>query len=131
MSHSVSPSPNLAQQEKMLDGLEEAMPESAAPVMQMDMGWQHQHRAFAGRLRGLGITQSMSCKDNCPDNGATEQLFGHLKDEFFRGRDWDTFEEFKRDLEAYIHHWNHVRRQLRLKGLPRWRSGSRPLGGAA
>ncbi|MDD5800188.1 MAG: IS3 family transposase, partial [Coriobacteriales bacterium] len=35
----------------------------------------------------------------------------------FRGRDWSDFESFKRDLEAYIHHWNHVRRQARLKGL--------------
>ena len=33
------------------------------------------------------------------------------------GRDWDTFEGFKADLEAYIHHWSHVRRQARLKGL--------------
>ena len=51
------------------------------------------------------------------DNAATEQVFGHIKDEFFRGRDWDTFEGFKADLEAYIHHWNHVRRQVGLKGL--------------
>ena len=33
------------------------------------------------------------------------------------GRDWDTFEAFKADLEGYIHHWNHVRRQVKLKGL--------------
>ena len=51
------------------------------------------------------------------DNGATEQVFGHIKDEFFRGRDWDTFEGFKRDLEAYIRHWNNVRRQKKLEGL--------------
>ena len=31
--------------------------------------------------------------------------------------DWDAFGEFKRDLEAYIHHWNNVRRQVGLKGL--------------
>ncbi len=50
-------------------------------------------------------------------SSALEQVFGHIKDEFFRGRDWSDFESFKRDLEAYIHHWNHVRRQARLKGL--------------
>ena len=33
------------------------------------------------------------------------------------GRDWEDFESFKRDLEAYIRHWNHVRRQVKLKGL--------------
>ena len=42
---------------------------------------------------------------------------GTFKDEFFRGRDWDDFESFKRDLEAYIDHWNRVRRQVKLKGL--------------
>ena len=65
----------------------------------------------------MGVTQSMSRKGNCIDNGATEQVFGHIKDEFFRGRDWDNFESFKRDLEEYIIHWNTRRRQVRLKGL--------------
>ncbi|WP_048774820.1 hypothetical protein, partial [Sanguibacter keddieii] len=27
-----------------------------------------------------------------------EKVFGHLKDEFFRGQDWQTFESFKADL---------------------------------
>ena len=54
---------------------------------------------------------------NCIDNGATEQVFGHLKDEFFRGQDWQTFESFKADLNAYITYWNTQRRQVKLKGL--------------
>ena len=33
---------------------------------------------------------------------ATEQVFGHLKDEFFRGRTWPNFESFKVDLDAYV-----------------------------
>ena len=114
---SISRSPDLAQQREMLDGLAEAMPEGAEPVMQMDMGWQYQHADFVGALRGLGIVQSMSRKGNCLDNACTEGLLGHMKNEFFRGRDWDDFEEFKRDLEAYIRHWNNVRRQAKLKGL--------------
>lgn len=117
VAHSISLHPDLAQQGEMLDMLEAAMPEGASPVMQMDMGWQYQRAAFAGRLRRMGIVQSMSRKGNCIDNGATEQVFGHIKDEFFRGRDWDDFESFKRDLEAYIDHWNRVRRQVKLKGL--------------
>ena len=48
---------------------------------------------------------------------ATELLPGHVKDEFYRGRVWETFEDFKRDLEEYIVHWNTSRRQVRLKGL--------------
>ncbi|WP_419074490.1 IS3 family transposase, partial [Slackia isoflavoniconvertens] len=61
--------------------------------------------------------QSMSRKGNCIDNGATEQVFGHMKDELFRGREWPCFEDFKRDLDEYVVHWNTRRRQVKLKGL--------------
>ena len=67
-------------------------------------------------LERLGIRQSMSRKGNCLDNAATEQVFGHLKDEFYRGRELDSYEQFKRELDAYIIHWNTRRRQIRLEG---------------
>ena len=71
----------------------------------------------AGRqLERLGIRQSMSRKGNCLDNAATEQVFGHLKDEFYRGRAFDSYERFKHELDAYIVHWNTRRRQIRLEG---------------
>ena len=81
------------------------------------MGWQYQHEAWTGRLREAKITQSMSRKGNCIDNGATEQVFGHMKDEFFRGRKFPDFEAFKRELEEYIEYWNTKRRQVGLNGL--------------
>ena len=70
-----------------------------------------------GAPRDLGIVQSVSRKGNSLDNACIEGLLGYMKDEFSRGRDWDSFDEFKRDLEAYIRHWNTRRRQVRLKGL--------------
>ena len=82
---SVSESPNMAQQQEMPGMLLAAMPEGARPVMHSDMGWQYQNDRYVSRLREAGITQSMSRKGNCLDNAATEQVFGHLKDEFFRG----------------------------------------------
>lgn len=108
-----------------------AKPEGAAPVLHSDMGWQYQHVSYVAKLRENGFVQSMSRKGNCIDNGATEQVFGHLKDEFYRGRDWETFEEFKRDLDAYIHHWNHARRQAKLKGLTPIEFRDQALRGAA
>lgn len=113
----ISTSPDLAQQHRMLDRLLEALPGGAAPTMHSDMGWQYQHESYTSRLEGAGITQSMSRKGNCIDNAAAEQLFGHVKDEFYRGREWGSFEDFKRDLEEYIAHWNTRRRQVKLKGL--------------
>lgn len=114
---SISQHPNMAQQKEMLDMLIPKIPEGAHPIIQSDMGWQYQNASYCSRLEGAGIVQSMSRKGNCIDNGATEQLFGHIKDEFFRGREFPDFETFKEELEAYIVHWNTRRRQAKLKGL--------------
>jgi transposase InsO family protein len=58
----------------------------------------------------------MSRKGNCLDNAATEQVFGHLKDEFYTGRRFTSFDEFKQELDSTIKHWNTQRRQKRLDG---------------
>ena len=83
---SVSLSPNMAQQMDILDQLFARMPAGAKPVLHSDMGWQYQQKAWSNRLKEHGVVQSMSRKGNCIDSGATEQVFGHIKDEFFRGR---------------------------------------------
>lgn len=114
---SVSRSPNMAQQREMLGMLLPKVPGGAHPVMGSDMGWQYQNKAYCDALRGGGIVQSMSRKGNCLDNACTEGFFGHLKDEHFRGQTWPDFESFKADLDAYIVHWNTVRRQEALGGL--------------
>ena len=80
-----------------------------------------------------------SRKGNRPDNGAAEQVFGHLKDELFRGRAspdfesfrgrawpdlksfrgraWPDLESFRADLDAYVALWSTRNRQDKLKGL--------------
>ena len=104
----VSRSPDLGQQKRL--------PAGAEPILHSDMGWQHQHQWWRKELERLGIRQSMSRKGNCLDNAATEQVFGHLKDEFYRGREFDSYERFKAEMDAYIVHWNTRRRQIRLEG---------------
>lgn len=104
----VSRSPDLGQQKRL--------PAGAEPILHSDMGWQYQHQWWRKELERPGIRRSMSRKGNCLDNAATEQVFGHLKDEFYRGRVLDSFERFKAELDAYIVHWNTRRRQIRLEG---------------
>ncbi len=111
----VSRHPDMAQQRRLLAMLGEA-PEDADPIPHSDMGWQYRHRWWRDRLAGLNIRQSMSRKGNCIDNAATEQVFGHLKDEFHAGREFASYEQFKNELDAYIIHWNTKRRQIRLEG---------------
>lgn len=112
----VSRHPDMAQQRRLLAMLEEKLPEDANPIPHSDMGWQYRHRWWRDRLAGLNIRQSMSRKGNCIDNAATEQVFGHLKDEFHAGREFASYEQFKNELDAYIIHWNTKRRQIRLEG---------------
>lgn len=50
-----------------------------------DMGRQ-QRAAYVRTLAENGFIRSMSRKGNCADNEATVQIFGHLMNEFFRGR---------------------------------------------
>lgn len=113
----VSRSPDLGQQKCLPAMLAERLPAGAEPILHSDMGeWQYQHQWWRKELERLGIRQSMSRKGNCLDNAAAEQVFGHLKDEFYRGRVFDSYEQFKRELDAYIIHWNTRRRQIRLEG---------------
>ena len=45
-----------------------------------------------------------------------EQVFGQLKDEFYAGREFASYEEFRTGLDAYMVHWNTKRRQKQLEG---------------
>lgn len=113
----ISRSPNMAQQKRLLDRLAAELPEGASPVLHTDMGWQYQHPAWTERTEAMGVRRSMSRKGNCLDNAATEQVFGHLKDEFYRGRTFESFERFRDELDAYIRYWNSTRRQEAIGGM--------------
>ena len=77
---------------------------------------EYQPRAYISTLADNGFIQSMSRKGNCIDNGATEQVFGHLKDEFFRGQDCRPSRASK-PTSTPTSHWSTTRRQVKLKGL--------------
>lgn len=85
---------------------ESRLPGDAEPILHSDMGWQYRHDWWRSRLAELNIRRSMSRKGNCIGNAATEQVFGHLKDEHYTGQEFASYEEFKAGLDAYITHWN-------------------------
>ena len=112
---SVSEHANMAQVNEMMDMLE---PRLLGPaLLHSDQGWQYQQRSYQLRLARLGIVQSMSRKATCLDNACMEGFFGHLKDEFYRGREFDSFAAFKEELDGYIAYWNTRRYQVGLKGM--------------
>ena len=63
----------------MLNGLFDKLPADATPLFHSDQGWQYQHAEYQRLLAEHDITQSMSRKGNCMDNGAMENFFGRLK----------------------------------------------------
>lgn len=117
VSYSISLSPNLWQIREMLDGLFEKLPDDARPIFHSDQGWQYQHAEYQRLLAEHNITQSMSRKGNCMDNGAMENFFGRLKVEMFYGEKFESVNVFIDKLNEYIYYYNNERISTNLKGM--------------
>ena len=117
VSYSISTSPNLHQIREMLDGLFTKLPADATPLFHSDQGWQYQHAEYQRLLSEHNITQSMSRKGNCMDNGAMENFFGRLKVEMFYGEKFESVDTFIDELKKYIHYYNNERVSIKLKGM--------------
>ncbi|MEK3916151.1 IS3 family transposase [Paenibacillus sp. FSL H7-0331] len=89
----------------------------ATPMLHSDRGFQYTSLAFKKRLDKANITQSMSRVGRCIDNGPMEAFWGTLKCEMYYLQTYSTFEELKRDIEAYIHFYNNERLQAKLNDL--------------
>ena len=117
VSYSISLSPNLWQIREMLDGLFKKLPQNARPIFHSDQGWQYQHKEYQRSLSEHNITQSMSRKGNCMDNGAMENFFGRLKVEMFYGEKFKSVYTFIEELRAYIDYYNNERISMKLNGM--------------
>ncbi len=117
ISYSISLSPNLWQIREMLSGLFKKLPVDARPLFHSDQGWQYQHEEYQRLLAEHNITQSMSRKGNCMDNGAMENFFGRLKVEMFYGEKFKSVGDFIEELKSYIDYYNNERISLKLKGM--------------
>ena len=117
VSYSISTSPNLWQIRDMLDGLFAKLPADASPAFHSDQGWEYQHAEYQRLLAEHNITQSMSRKGNCMDNGAMENFFGRLKVEMFYGEKFESVNVFIDELKRYIDYYNYERISMKLKGM--------------
>ena len=117
ISYSIYTSPNLQQIRDMLRGLFEKLPAAARPLVHSDQGWQYRYAEYQRLLAEHNITQSMSRKGNCMDNGITEDFFGRLKVEMFYSEKFESPRGFIEKLEEYIHYCNYERISLKLNGM--------------
>ena len=93
------------------------LPKNARPLFHSDQGWQYQHTEYQRLLKEHNITQSMSRKGNCMDNGAMENFFGRLKVEMFYGEKFESVNAFIEKLHEYIYYYNNERISRKLKGM--------------
>ena len=117
VSYSISLSPNLWQIREILDGLFKKLPANAKPLFHSNQGWQYQHAEYQRLLSEHNITQSMSRKGNCMDNGAMENFFGRLKVEMFYGEKFESVNAFIDEIKRYIDYYNNERISMKLKGM--------------
>jgi putative transposase len=91
--------------------------QGATPLIHSDRGFQYTSPAFKRKIEKAKMVQSMSRVGRCIDNGPMEAFWGTLKCEKYYLNRYSTFEELKKDIEEYIHFYNHERLQKRLNGL--------------
>lgn len=95
----------------VLGMLRDALPQvrRGITMLHSDRGWQYQHAGFRRALRNAGITQSMSRSGNCYDNACAENFFSHFKQEFLRGRTFESLDDFAMQLAGWIAWFNTAR----------------------
>lgn len=83
-------------------------------LLHSDQGWHYRMPQYKRILKEHHITQSMSRKGNCYDNAVIENFFGIMKSEFLSLQQFENIDHFKKELEGYIHYYNHLRIKSRL-----------------
>jgi putative transposase len=76
-----------------------------------DRGCQYAARAYQQRLTALGIHCSMSRPGNCWDNAVVESFFATLKTELIYHRQFQTRQEAKTEIFAYLEGFYNRRRR--------------------
>jgi len=86
-------------------------------IFHSDQGFQYTNLRYVMKLDDLGVTISHSRKANCYDNACCENFFSHLKSESIELNVPASEENLIKQVNDYIHWYNHNRPQEKLKGM--------------
>src|SRR6185369_8862237 len=92
-----------------LDVLEEALALGTPETFNTDQGSQYTSPQHTGMLEAAGIRVSMDGRGRYLDNIFTERLWRTIKYEEVYLKDYESIQEARRSLKAYIHFYNHER----------------------
>ncbi|MFC5587516.1 IS3 family transposase [Sporosarcina soli] len=118
ITYTIGSRPTYSLVSEMLERALEDLPEEHQLLMHSDQGWHYQMKQYRYTLESRGIVQSMSRKGNCYDNSVMENFFGIMKSEFLYLKEFESVEQFKIELEKYIHYYNTKRIKAKLKMSP-------------
>ena len=116
ISYTISYHPDLKMAMSMLDKAFRKTDIPEGLILHSDQGWHYQHLRYQKALKDRCIVQSMSRKGNCLDNAMMENFFGLMKSELLYLQEWDSVEQFAKELVKYIRYYNNDRIKLRLNG---------------
>lgn len=89
---------------------------STPTILHSDQGWHYQMQRYQQILKDKNIQISMSRKGNCLDNAVIENFFGTLKSELFYLKKYQSVHQLKKEINEYIHYYNHHRIKSNLNG---------------
>jgi transposase InsO family protein len=87
------------------------------PLLHSDQGWHYQMQGYRKMLSDRDLVQSMSRKGNCYDNASMESFFAVMKSECFHTQKFNSIEQLKKELVAYVRYYNRERISVALDGL--------------
>ena len=117
VSYTISERPRMSMALNMLDAALEKLPEEHNLMIHSDQGWHYQMKIYQNKLKSRNIKQSMSRRGNCLDNSVMENFFGILKTELIYIREFDSMEEFIKELHEYIYYYNNKRIKAKLEKM--------------
>jgi len=92
-----------------LEVLEEALSLGKPSIFNTDQGSQYTSPQHTGALEAVGVKVSMDGRGRYLDNIFTERLWRTIKYEEVYIKDYDSIQEARSSLRAYIQFYNHVR----------------------
>ena len=118
ITYTIGSRPTYSLVSEMLEKALEKLPEEHQLLMHSDQGWHYQMKQYRHALKVRGVVQSMSRKGNCHDNSVMENFFGIMKSEFLYLKEFESVEQFKKELENYMNYYNTKRIKAKLKLSP-------------
>ncbi len=116
ITYTIGSRPTYSLVSEMLEKSFERLKDRDELLIHSDQGWHYQMKQYRDALKERGITQSMSRKGNCYDNAVIENFFGIMKSEFLYLNEFESIEQFKKELEEYMDYYNQKRIKTKLKG---------------